>query len=82
MSAEFDRLAVFANGGEFVWRQDGGTDFNALRADLRLLVNAKDMLEALYQYESDLLYPPTGDSRDRRLERVRAVITKAEQVSA
>lgn len=36
-----------------------------------------EMLEALYQYESDLLYPPTGDSHERRLARVRKLIAKA-----
>lgn len=36
-----------------------------------------EMLSALHQYESDLLYPPTGDSLERRLERVRKVIALA-----
>lgn len=37
----------------------------------------QEVLEALYQYESDLLHPPQGDSIGRRLERVRSVIAKA-----
>lgn len=37
------------------------------------------MLETLWQYESDLLHPPTGDSLQRRLERVRKVIARAEE---
>lgn len=36
-----------------------------------------EVMQTLYQYESDLLYPPTGDSLQRRLERVRSVIAKA-----
>ena len=35
------------------------------------------MLEALHQYVSDLRYPPTGDSIQRRIERAEAVIAKA-----
>lgn len=42
-----------------------------------LIAAAPAMLEALYQYESDLRHPPTGDSVERRLERVRSVIAKA-----
>ena len=30
------RLIAFSNGGPFVWRHMGGTDFNDLRADLRV----------------------------------------------
>lgn len=41
-----------------------------------------EMLEALWQYESDLNFPPTGDSRWRRLERVRRVIAKATPFAA
>lgn len=37
---------------------------------------SREVLECLWQYESDLLRPPTGDSLQRRLERVRAVIAK------
>lgn len=40
-----------------------------------------EMLHALWQYESDLLHPPTGDSLERRLERVRKVIAKAAEES-
>lgn len=32
------------------------------------------VMECLWQYESDLQHPPEGDSRERRLERVRKVI--------
>lgn len=34
----------------------------------------RDLLETLWQYESDLLRPPVGDSVERRLERVRAIM--------
>ncbi|MDT0507509.1 hypothetical protein [Novosphingobium sp. MMS21-SN21R] len=35
------------------------------------------LLELAYQYASDLLYPPTADSRERRLDRIAAVLAKA-----
>jgi hypothetical protein len=46
-------------------------------ATARKFVAADAMLEALYQYASDLRYPPTGDSVQRRLERVQAAIAQA-----
>lgn len=36
-----------------------------------------EMLGVLHQYVSDLRYPPTGDSIQRRIERAEAVIAKA-----
>ena len=39
----------------------------------------QDIIQTIYQYESDLLYPPTGDSLARRLERVRKVIAQLEE---
>lgn len=45
-------------------------------ANARLIAAAPDMLEALWQYESDLLHPPTGDSIERRLQRVRTILAK------
>lgn len=36
-----------------------------------------ELLETLYQYVSDLRYPPEGDSIQRRIERAEAVIAKA-----
>lgn len=35
-----------------------------------------DLLELAYQYQSDLRHPPTADSRERRLERIAAVLAK------
>lgn len=46
-------------------------------ANARLIAAAPEMLEALYQYVSDLRYPPTGDSIQRRIKRAEAVIAKA-----
>lgn len=39
-----------------------------------------EMCSALWQYESDLKHPPTGDSIKRRLERVERVIALADKV--
>lgn len=45
-------------------------------ANARLIAEAPAMLEALFQYRDDLRYPPTGDSRLRRLERVNAILAR------
>jgi hypothetical protein len=55
---------------------DDATELPAL-ANARLIAAAPEMLEALYQYVSDLRFPPQGDSIQRRIERAEAVIAKA-----
>ncbi len=47
-------------------------------ADAKLMAASKALLELVYQYQSDLRYPPTPDSRERRLERIAAVLAKIE----
>jgi hypothetical protein len=42
-------------------------------------VPSHEILETLWQYRDDLRHPPEGDSRDRRLERVQAVLAKLAQ---
>jgi recombination protein RecT len=42
-------------------------------------VPSHEILETLCQYRNDLRYPPEGGSRDRRLERVQAVLAKLAQ---
>lgn len=39
----------------------------------------QEILETLWTVEGDLLRPPTGDSLERRLERLRRVIPLAER---
>lgn len=46
-------------------------------ADAKVMAASKDLLELAHQYASDLRYPPTADSRERRLERIAAVLAKA-----
>lgn len=43
--------------------------------DLRAVQS--DLLNLAYQYLSDLRYPPTGGSLQRRIERAEAIIAKA-----
>lgn len=45
--------------------------------DARLIAASPELLDLAYQYLSDLRYPPTGDSLQRRIERAEAVIAKA-----
>ncbi len=46
-------------------------------ADARLIAASPELLDLAYQYLSDLRYPPTGDSLQRRIERAEAIIAKA-----
>ena len=48
-----------------------------LAANAKLMAASPELLELAYQYLSDLRYPPTGDSVQRRLERAAQVIAKA-----
>lgn len=43
----------------------------------RLIAATPELLELAYQYASDLRRPPSADGRERRLERIAAVLTKA-----
>jgi len=43
----------------------------------RLIAAAPDLLAAVIQYRDDLKRPPTGDSLERRLSMVNAVLAKA-----
>ena len=45
-------------------------------ADAKAMAASKELLELAYQYQSDLWYPPTSDSVERRLERITAVLAK------
>jgi len=55
-----------------VWGNDESDIANA-----RLIAASPDLLDLAYQYLSDLRYPPTSDSRERRIERIQHVIAKA-----
>lgn len=45
-------------------------------ADAKAMAASKELLELVYQYQSDLRHPPTADSVERRLERIAAVLAK------
>lgn len=62
-------------GGVYYRLQADGMDARA--ANARLIAAAPELLELACQYLSDLRYPPTGDSLERRIERAKAVIAKA-----
>jgi hypothetical protein len=46
-----------------------------------LIASAPDLLALAYQYRNDLMYPPSEDSKSRRLAAIDAVIGKAEGIS-
>ena len=50
--------------------------FDLARA--RKLEAVDELLALAYQYRDDLRFPPTGDSKERRLARIEEVISKAE----
>ncbi len=74
-------------GGRFVFAADGYAVADATvyhrnhddqhLANARLIALAPEMLEALYQYRSDMRYPPEADSRERRIELIEALIARA-----
>lgn len=53
---------------------DGG---DSAKANAALIAAAPELLELAHQYASDLRFPPTADSRERRLERIAAVLAQA-----
>ena len=58
-------------------------DFTDIRAMVakeeaaKAMAASKELIELAYQYQADLRHPPTADSRERRLERIAAVLAKA-----
>lgn len=68
---------VFSIAGRLtVTRCEYGTD-DERNANALLIAAAPELLDLAYQYLSDLRYPPTSDSRERRIERIQQVIAKA-----
>ena len=53
------------------------TEARICEANARLIAAAPELLRLAYQYLSDLRYPPTGESLDRRIEEARRVILNA-----
>ena len=45
-----------------------------IEANVRLIAAAPDLLALAYQYANDMRYPPSADSRQRRLAAVEAVL--------
>lgn len=51
----------------------------AARAVLPIVQRERqELVQALHQYRSDLLYPPAPDSRERRIARIDALIARYE----
>lgn len=48
-----------------------------LLANALLIAASPELLAMAYQYRSDLLYPPTPDSRERRIAAIDALVAKA-----
>lgn len=67
-------IGVFA--GDLVVAEIDAAD-DCAWADARLMAASPEMLVMLCQYADDLRYPPEGDSRERRLAAVEALIAKA-----
>jgi hypothetical protein len=41
---------------------------------------SNELVELAYQYLSDLRYPPQGDSKERRIERIKRALEAVEKV--
>lgn len=61
----------------FAREQLGQIDSTTAQANARLIAASPELLDLAYQYLSDMRYPPTGDSLQRRIERAEAIIAKA-----
>lgn len=48
----------------------------AHESEVEMQTRIDALVELAYQYQSDLRHPPTADSRERRLERIAAVLAK------
>lgn len=65
-----DQAAIASTSVEYFWAETA-------EANARLIAAAPELLELALQYISDLRHPMSDDSRQRRIERAEAVITKA-----
>lgn len=70
---ESEREHGWANDGWIICKPDGPD----ASANARLISAAPDLLKWLYQYRSDMLHPPSADSRQRRVQAIDKVIAKA-----
>lgn len=78
--SEFEETG-FGPAGVIVADLTGSMDGTNTNADARLIAAAPELLDLAYQYLSDLRYPPTGDSLQRRIERAEKVIAKARGIA-
>jgi len=76
-SGDFPTWNVRLNDRGFI-RLPATADMAVMDADARLIAAAPELLALAYQYANDMRYPPTADSRARRLAAAQAVIAKAE----
>ena len=77
-----DREGVATMLGDY----DADDEWPVMEANAALIVRAvnmhHDMLTALDQYRSDLLYPPAADSRERRLAMIDKLLARAKEPQA
>ena len=52
-------------------------DDDESEANARLIAASPELVELAWQYRSDLLRPPSADSRERRIARINAILAKA-----
>lgn len=75
---EFIAMVCQSTAGDEIMGRQRFISPDEQKANANLIAAAPDLLKIADQYKSDLLYPPSKDSIQRRLQLIEAVIAKAE----